>query len=128
MKGTNFKKLFAIVIAALLFTATSISLQPNPSAFAFDQKKQGQDYKGKNCERIETKEKSTFGKCESVCKDKEITKKDVENNRYVCKAALTLGDRRPVDRVPVDAKVQDVQGSPKPQSPAAPKSGKSKKN
>ena len=128
MKAPNFKTLFACAITGLLFAAALIPLQLNTAAFAFDQKKQGQDHAGKNCERIDTPQSSTFGKCESVCKDKEIVKKDVENNRYVCKAARAVGNRTPVERAPVGDKAQPIQGSPKPQSPAAPKSEKSKKN
>lgn len=49
----------------------------------------GQDKTGKDCERKETNGGSTFGKCETICKDKEVTR-DALNNRWVCKASLVV--------------------------------------
>jgi hypothetical protein len=72
MKAMNFKTLCAVFAAGLLSAATFISSQSPTSALAFDNK-QGQDVAGKDCERIDTPKSSTFGKCENVCKDKEVT-------------------------------------------------------
>jgi hypothetical protein len=85
MSMTNFKSHSIAIVTSLILIGASISA--GSSASAFDVKRQGQDLSGKNCERVDSKESSTFGKCESVCKDKEIVKKDVENNRYICNAA-----------------------------------------
>ncbi len=131
MKIINFKTMFAVAVAGLFFAAILISSQPNSLVIA-DPKKQGQDHTGKNCERIDSKESSTFGKCESVCKDKEIIKKDVENNRYVCNAARVKVTRPLSEKAPTgDVKAQDDKsnsGGTKATAPAAPKATKSKKN
>ena len=82
---------------------------------AFD-KKLGQDVTGKNCERKDTSESSTFGKCESVCKDKEVTR-DAENNRWVCSAAKSVGTRP----------LETITSKPKQQPSAGSKSVKAKK-
>lgn len=52
--------------------------------------KKGQDVAGRNCERIDSPESSTFGKCESVCKDLVVVP---GMNGYVCKAKTAI--RRP---------------------------------
>jgi len=83
MKKNNRKKLLAIAGAALIGAAAWMTVPSQISAF---EKVTGQDKAGKNCERIDSPGSSTFGKCESVCKDKEVTR-DAPNNRWVCKAA-----------------------------------------
>jgi hypothetical protein len=115
MKLTKFKSFLAFVITCMVFALTSIVPGSNGSVNAFDRPKQGQDYTGKNCERIDSAESSTFGKCESVCKDKEITGKDVENNRYICKAAKVV--RNPGTKVTNIGEIKDASpsaGTPKP--------------
>jgi hypothetical protein len=127
MKTTNFKTLFAVLGAGLLSAATLISSQSPASVMAFE-KKQGQDVAGKNCERIDTPESSTFGKCENVCKDKEVTR-DAANNRWVCNAAKTVGGRPRVDKVPIGGKLEisGANPSPKQQAPTGSKTAKAKK-
>ena len=127
MKVTNFKTLCAVFAAGLLSAATFISSQSPTSALAFENK-QGQDVAGKNCERIDTPESSTFGKCENVCKDKEVTR-DAPNNRWVCKASKSVVARPRVERAPVADKAQDPGAKPpsKHQPPATSKTGKAKK-
>jgi hypothetical protein len=122
MKAVYFRSLLFVACAGLLCAATLSHL---PTALA-EQKKVGQDQTGKNCERIEGKDKSTFGKCESVCKDKEITGKDVENNRYVCKAskAVSRSDRAPLADQTL-APASDP--TPKPKLPTNRVVGKAKK-
>ncbi|MCI0389198.1 MAG: hypothetical protein MOB07_10615 [Acidobacteria bacterium] len=104
------------------------SKQSPASALAFE-KKVGQDVAGKNCERIDTPESSTFGKCENVCKDKEVTR-DAPNNRWVCKASKSVVARPRVDRAPVADEAQDPGAKPpsKHQPPAGANTGKAKKN
>jgi hypothetical protein len=128
MKTTKFKTLFAVLGAGLLSAATLISSQSPASVLAFDQKKVGQDVSGKNCERKDTAESSTFGKCENVCKDKEVTR-DAPNNRWVCNAAKTVGSRPRVDKVVVGGKleVSGANPSPKQQAPTGSKTAKAKK-
>jgi hypothetical protein len=128
MKATNFKTLCAVISAGLLSAATFISSQSPTSALAFDNKR-GQDLPGKDCERIDTKESSTFGKCENVCKDKEVTR-DAPNNRWICKASKAVVARPRVERAPVSDKAQDPGAKPpsKHQPPAASNTGKAKKN
>lgn len=128
MKTTNFKTMLAAVGAVLLLAAALISSQSPASALTFD-KKQGQDVSGKNCERVDTAESSTFGKCENVCKDKEVTR-DAENNRWVCKATKAAVSRPGIDRAPVVGAVKDSGAAPKPrrQTQADSKTAKSKKN
>lgn len=128
MKATNFKPLCVVISAGLLSAATFISSQSPASALAFDNK-QGQDLPGKDCERIDTKESSTFGKCENVCKGKEVTR-DAPNNRWVCKATKAVVVRPRVEKAPVLDKAQDPGAKPptKHQSPATSKTGKANKN
>jgi hypothetical protein len=128
MKATNFKTFCAVIGAGLLSASAFISsLSPTP-AMAFE-KKQGQDVAGKDCERIDTKESSTFGKCENVCKDKEVTR-DAPNNRWVCKASKTTVSRPGVGSAPIADKVKDPGANPpsKHQPPATSKTVKAKKN
>jgi len=118
MKTTNYRTLFAVVSAFLLSAASLILSQSPISALAFE-KILGQAVAGKNCERIDTPESSTFGKCENVCKDKEVTR-DAENNRWVCKASKTVGSRPGVERAPIGGKLQDPGANPNPkQQPQA---------
>ncbi len=128
MKVTYCKTLCAIVSAGLLGAAALISSQ-SPSAVLAFEKKLGQDVAGKNCERVDTPESSTFGKCENVCKDKEVTR-DAENNRWVCKASKTVGSRPRPEKFPVGDKAQDPAPNPTPkrQPPTGPLAGKAKKN
>jgi hypothetical protein len=129
MKTTNFKTMFAAAGAVLLSAAALISFQSPASALAFDKKKQGQDVTGKNCERVDTPGSSTFGKCENVCKDKEVTR-DAENNRWVCKASKAAVSRPRGERAPVGDKVLDpgATSNPRPQTQAGSKAVKAKKN
>lgn len=129
MKTTNFKTMFAAAGAVLLSAAALISFQSPASALAFDKKKQGQDVTGKNCERVDTPGSSTFGKCENVCKDKEVTR-DAENNRWVCKASKAAVTRPHGERAPVADKVKDsdVKPTSRPQTHAGSKTAKAKKN
>jgi hypothetical protein len=128
MKAMNCKTLCAVISASLLSAGALISSQSPTSVLAFD-KKLGQDVAGKNCERIDTPESSTFGKCENVCKDKEVTR-DAPNNRWVCKASKAVGSRPRVERAPVSDKAQDPGAKPpsKHQPPASTNTGKAKKN
>jgi hypothetical protein len=124
---TNHSKLF-IASAALLCAAIMLATLAPRAAFAFE-KVQGQDKAGKNCERIDTPGSSTFGKCENVCKDKEVTR-DAPNNRWVCKSAKTVKTTPLHDRVTGGVKVLDAGSNPKPKQPATAgaKAGKAKKN
>ncbi|HKQ80517.1 MAG TPA: hypothetical protein VJ810_42880 [Blastocatellia bacterium] len=128
MKATNFKTLCAIISVGLLSAATFISSQSPTSALAFE-KKQGQDVKGKNCERVDTKESSTFGKCENVCKDKEVTR-DAANNRWVCNATKTVTSRPGIGNAPVLDTVKDpgAKTPSKHQPQTGSKTGKAKQN
>jgi hypothetical protein len=128
MKATNYKTLFAVV-SAILLSATALISSQSPALALDDNKKLGQDVAGKNCERIDTPVSSTFGKCENVCKDKEVTR-DAENNRWVCKASKASGARPRVERAPVVGKAQDSGANPNPkhQPPTGSKTGKAKKN
>ena len=128
MKNTNFKTLFAVISVGLLSAATFILSQSPTSALAFE-KKQGQDVAGKNCERIDTKESSTFGKCENVCKDKEVTR-DAANNRWVCNATKTVTSRPGIGNAPVLDKVEDpgAKTPSKHRPQASSRTGKAKKN
>ena len=128
MKVTQSKTLYAIVAAGLLGAATLISSHSPAAVLAFE-KKQGQDVSGKNCERKDTSESSTFGKCENVCKDKEVTR-DAENNRWVCKASKAVVSRPDINRAPVDDIVKDSDVKPKPrrEPQAGSKTAKAKKN
>ena len=127
MKIMNSKTLFAILGAALLSVAALISSQSQTAVLAFE-KVQGQDKTGKNCERVDTPESSTFGKCENVCKDKDVTR-DAENNRWVCQASKAVVSRPIVGRAPIGGKLEQVSPTPpvKPQTVGATKGGKSKK-
>lgn len=101
---TNYTKLFLTLFNAALLLAATLLVTPSPQpAFAFE-KAVGQDKTGKNCERVDTPGSSTFGKCESVCKDKEITR-DAPNNRWVCKASKTAGAQTGATRAPLGDKV-----------------------
>lgn len=114
MKARNCKTLFATASAGLLCAAALISLQPTAVLAA---PVQGQDKTGKNCERKDTPESSTFGKCENVCKDKDVTR-DAENNRWVCNAnAKAPGSQAPVNRVPITEKVLEPSANPNPKQP-----------
>src|SRR5689334_17878589 len=109
MKTTNSKTLFAFTGAILLCTATLLSPSAPLAAFAFE-KVQGQDKTGKNCERVDTAGSSTFGKCESVCKGKDVTR-DAPNNRWVCKASKLVVGRPSIEGVPSDAKSEQAPSS-----------------
>ncbi len=76
--------------------ALNLPAQTNSSIYPATMK--GEDKTGKNCEREEKNGSSTFGKCESVCKGKELTR-DALNNRWVCKASA-IG-RNPLGWLPV---------------------------
>lgn len=123
MKTTNQKSLFTFVSTALLGAATLLSVSSNSTALAFE-KIQGQDKTGKNCERKDTSESSTFGKCESVCKDKDVTR-DAENNRWVCSAAKSA-IRQPNVKAPNAETAQQSNPTPKPKTPKAVKGSKVK--
>ncbi len=127
MKATILKSLCAVAGIGLL-SASLISSQSLTAAMAFE-KKTGQDVKGKECERVDTSESSTFGKCENVCKDKEVTR-DAPNNRWVCKAGKATVSRPRVDSAPLSDKVKDPGAKPpsKHQPSVGPKSEKVKQN
>ena len=127
MKITQSKTLYAIVGAGLLSAATLIWSHSPAAVLAFE-KKLGQDVSGKNCERKDTSESSTFGKCENVCKDKEVTR-DAENNRWVCNASKAVVRRPLGERAPIADKTLAPAANPTPkrQLPIS-QSGKAKKN
>jgi hypothetical protein len=132
MKTKRTKIIFACLNALLLYAATLFVTPLPQSATAFE-RVVGQDKTGKNCERIDTPGSSTFGKCESVCKDKEITR-DALNNRWVCKAAKAAGAQAGAHQVPTNGQVLDAGSNPKPKPPltagikGGTKAGKAKKN
>ena len=117
MKTINCKTLCAILIVVLFSTAVIIFSSSGTNVFALE-KKLGQDVAGKNCERKDTAESSTFGKCENVCKDKEVTR-DAENNRWVCSATKAAGARPRDVRAPLGDKA--VAATPKPTPKPTPK-------
>jgi hypothetical protein len=78
MKKNN---LLTIAGAALLCVATWMAA---PSETVVSVTVKGQDKAGKNCERVDPKGGSVFGKCERVCKDLEVVR-DAGNKRWVCK-------------------------------------------
>jgi hypothetical protein len=127
MKTTNSKTMFAFTGAILLCTAALLSPSAPLTAFAFEQV-QGQDKTGKNCERVDTAGSSTFGKCESVCKGKDVTR-DAPNNRWVCKASKLVVGRPPVQGAPSDAKSEQASStsSPDQQGGSETKTRKAKK-
>ncbi|MEW6211964.1 MAG: hypothetical protein AB1631_26650 [Acidobacteriota bacterium] len=131
MKAKYFRTFFAVVCAAMLCAATLISSQSATSALAFETKKpiKGQDVGDENCERIDSEESSTFGKCKSVCKDKDVTW-DAVGKRYVCSAIKSAGSRPHVNTAPVGDKAQYtvVKRTPKRHQAVDPKAGKAKKN
>jgi hypothetical protein len=128
MKLTQCKTLYAIVGAGLLSAATLILTHSPAAVLAFD-KKLGQDVSGKNCERKDTSESSTFGKCENVCKDKEVTR-DAANNRWVCNASKAVVHRPLGEKAPISDKALEPADNPTPkrQPPTGSKAGKAKKN
>jgi hypothetical protein len=107
----KYGKTLLIAAGAALLCATTWLIAPSETAAYVTVK--GQDVADKKCERVEANGSSTFGKCGSVCKDKEVTR-DVPNNRYVCKAART----RPSDdvRPPKDGGVLHKDQNPEPKS------------
>ncbi len=125
MKATYFKNLLVVAGAALLCATTLISSQSITSAETKKPTK-GQDVGDENCERIDTAESSTFGKCKSVCKDKDVSW-DAVGRRYVCNATKAAV-RRPFGQVgPIGDKVLDTR-PPKKLPPVAPKLGKARKH
>ncbi|MBI1764616.1 MAG: hypothetical protein HYR56_24600 [Acidobacteria bacterium] len=125
----NYRRiLFTFVNAALLYAATLMVTPLPPSVTAFE-RVQGQDKAGKNCERIDSPGSSTFGKCENVCKDKEVTR-DAPNNRWVCKAAKTVGAQTGANHVPLNGQVLDAGSKAPAKAPRTEgvKAGKTKKN
>jgi hypothetical protein len=101
MKTKRSKALFAVAGAGILCSIVLISSPSNAEQI------QGQDKTGKNCERIETNGTSTFGKCQNICKDKDLTR-DALNNRWVCKASASrLTDRDlQIEQVPVRYRIE----------------------
>ena len=126
MKTNYFRTLLTVVTTALLCAMTFIS------ALAFETKKRtkGQDVGDSNCERIDTPESSTFGKCKSVCKDKDVTW-DAVGRRYVCSASRTVSGH-PFGTIKTGGTlVQDtgVKSTPKaPSAASTKKSAKAKKH
>ena len=96
MKTISSKAFFAVASTGILCAVFLIASPSNAEPI-----KVGQDKEGKNCERTDTKESSTFGKCEKVCKDKPLTR-DALNDRWVCKAsAITFPNvHRSIERLP----------------------------
>lgn len=126
---TNQTNLFTTIFTAALLCVALMLVTPAPkTALAFE-KVQGQDKTGKNCERVDTPGSSTFGKCENVCKDKEITR-DALNNRWVCKATAKVSNNSLTDRVKGSGQVFEAVPNPKSKQPATvgAKAGKAKKN
>ena len=87
MKQNYRKKLLTIVGVALCCAATWLGATAASAAFTT----KGEDKTGQNCELIGSSGSSTFGKCESVCAGKEVTR-DAINNRWVCKARIRPSD------------------------------------
>jgi hypothetical protein len=113
MRTNYFRTLLTVASAAVLCAATFISSQ-SPSALAETKKPtKGQDVADKDCERIDGPESSTFGKCGSVCKDKDVTW-DAVGRRYVCNASKAIV-RRPFGQVaPVGGVLTQDTGTKKP--------------
>jgi hypothetical protein len=128
MKVSNDKIRFTFACGLLLSAAALISAPSHITALAFE-KIQGQDKTGKNCERKDTAESSTFGRCENVCKDKEVTR-DAENNRWVCSATKTKVVTHPGTTAPIaGTKAEKTPaGDKRPKAETAPKATKAKKN
>ena len=128
MKITRCKTLCAILSVGLVSAVTLIWSHSPAAVLAFD-KKLGQDVSGKNCERKDTSESSTFGKCENVCKDKEVTR-DAENNRWVCSASKAVVRRPLGERAPIGDKTLAPAATPTPkrQPSVSSQSGKARKN
>ncbi len=126
MNNKRIKILLALTTAVLLIAATLLTSPLPQTASAFE-KVQGQDKTGKNCERQDTAGSSTFGKCESVCKGKDVVR-DALNNRWVCKAYAVGGAQTGATHTPLNGQVLDS-STPKPKPPkaAAPKADKAKK-
>jgi hypothetical protein len=125
-KTKNFRTLMT---AALLLTGTWL-VTPLPQTVSAFERVQGQDKTGKNCERVDSPGSSTFGKCENVCKDKEITR-DAPNNRWVCHATKAAGAAQAgATQAPLNGQVLDQGGNSSPKAPRADgiKGGKTKKN
>ena len=80
--------------ATAVFSLLVLALAASPApAFARNQTDLPD---GSQCERVETNGSSTFGRCETVCRGKEVTR-DAANNRWVCRATAvrTLQVARP---------------------------------
>ena len=105
------KTLLTITSAVLLCAATWLGASSTTAAF---EKKKGEDVGEKNCERVEANGSSTFGKCASVCKGKEVTFK-AEFNKWVCTASRprpTDSVRPPVSNGGVNGKTSNPTATP----------------
>lgn len=128
MRTNYFRTILTAVVAALLCAATFLSSHAPASALAETKKPtQGQDVGDKNCERIDGPESSTFGKCKSVCKDRNVTW-DAVGRRYVCDATKQAGSRPAGVRAPISDAVFEQSDKPARRQSVAPKSVKAKKN
>ena len=109
LKTTYFTAAVAGISAALLCAVISLS---SPSLVSAEAKVQGQDVGDKDCEKVTGPESSTFGKCKSVCKDKDVTW-DAVGRRYVCKGTAAI--RTPLGQVvPVGGLVKNPGARPTP--------------
>src|SRR5262245_56972815 len=90
MKASKIKSICATLVMGLALALSFAGSWENSVAASPEKKdttpgkKTGKDYTGQNCEHKTGPESSTFGKCENVCGDQEITGKDRVNNRWVC--------------------------------------------
>lgn len=123
---TNKRKTFLALLTGVWLAGATLLLLPLPQTASAVAPVKGQDKAGKNCERKDTPGSSTFGKCENVCKDKEVTR-DALNNRWVCQAYKSTGKAQ-LEQAPNSGGVLDAGPKPKPPLTAGAKTGKAKKN
>ena len=80
-----------LISKTLLIAGISIGMLMLGSSLSYTAaERKGQDVAGRNCERIDSTESSTYGKCENVCKDLVVVSGP---NGLVCKAKTAI--RRP---------------------------------
>jgi hypothetical protein len=119
MKTNHWKIMYTVVFAVLFGAAAFIATQSNNAVQAFEKKGNDADIAEKNCERIDTPESSTFGKCKNVCEGKTVTW-DAVGRRWVC-GAKAIVKHPPVNRPPGAT----LEVKPKTAAPGA-NTGKSK--
>lgn len=123
---TNLQKLCVVALNTVLLVGAALLVLPLPQNAAAFERVQGQDKAGKNCERKDTSGSSTFGRCENVCKDKEVTR-DAPNNRWVCQAYKSTVKSQ-AQQAPSNGGVLEAGPKPKPPRTEGAKAGKAKKN